>query len=113
MSCPALQLALLVNVLEMQADVLLGCLKKLRHVLLREPEAFARLAWFTVFFATLRLCDFALIPRGDVHLIRPATTFSHPMRRRNFCVPCVLLRRFISRGFRLCQLRRDRRVIRG
>ena len=38
MSCPALQFALFIDVLEMQADVLLGRLEKLRHALLREPH---------------------------------------------------------------------------
>jgi hypothetical protein len=35
------QLALFIDVLKVQADVLLGRLKRLRHVLLREPNSFA------------------------------------------------------------------------
>ena len=41
MSYPARQFALRVNVLEVQADVLLGRLEEFRHVLLREPHGFA------------------------------------------------------------------------
>lgn len=40
MSCLRLQLALTVNVLQVQADVLLGGLEKLRHLLLRKPDGF-------------------------------------------------------------------------
>ena len=40
-SCLKLQFTLCVNVLEMQADVLLGRLEQLRHVLLRQPDRLA------------------------------------------------------------------------
>jgi len=40
-SCSQLQLTLCVDVLEMQADVLLGRLEQLRHVLLRKPDGLA------------------------------------------------------------------------
>ncbi len=39
MSCPALQLSLRVDVLQMEAGVLLGRLKQFRHVLLRKPHS--------------------------------------------------------------------------
>ena len=40
MSCPALQFTLLINVPKVQADVLLGRLKQVSHVLLGQPDGF-------------------------------------------------------------------------
>ena len=75
-----------------------------------EGEAFAWFAWFAVSFASPRLGDFAL-NRISVH--PPCSRLSRqvsvnqrfppslaPARRERFCVPCVLLRQFLSRDWR-------------
>ena len=57
MSCAALQLALRVNVLEMQADVLLGRLEQLRHVLLGQPDGLALKPHIDLKLSVLGLVD--------------------------------------------------------
>ena len=63
MSCPALQLAFRVNVLQVQADVLLGRLEQLRHVRLREPDGFALEAHVNLQLPVFRLIDEELAAR--------------------------------------------------
>jgi hypothetical protein len=53
-SCRALQFAFVVNVLQVQADVLLGRMEQVGHVLLRQPDGFAFQSDFDLSLTILR-----------------------------------------------------------